>query len=571
MTIVERKYKDLKSNRITPQQFITEMKKIDDVSLLIEGLSTINPIIKRLKNCKIINEFSSNIQQSTIEPVQRVEFSNEQPTSDIYVTKVDLPKCIELIYDDKKYIIGGDYINSFKTETYEGDEMIDKGDEEIITDIVLSFNGDFSDCEHDNSISIDELAYEKENCYKTISQKSTLNEELLNFLDGREFSIGFNIEIIETKDSDLATQKVIKNLKKNPTYYTDFLQKQSEKVSKYSYEIDGENLVDKKNPMKKISFKLHEDILKNLEEVEVSSGESGTDEFDLQRGKKTETPNVKLVKIIKDLFIKIQKDAHDNGWEREKYDMDARNQVYYLVFKKGKSKIVYDILRHGGENYNIIYDGRHFTYNNVKDSYKQFLNLISSKKSIESDKYSNLVEKQKDYIEKLIEDKDYRVEVTKGRRDGNEIGQNFDYRIDVVDSNDKNIISYSLFLTSGKEKYSLTYLENDKTNYKDFTSMKQAFTKVVSLLSSNPIKKSKGVSDEVKTDVEGALNKDKKIENLLYVISQYKEGNDKGYLKLLNFLVKELYKNQEIKDMIDSEYNGDTDEIKKSLLTILKK
>ena len=104
--------------------------------------------------------------------------------------------------------------------------------------------------------------------------------------------------------------------------------------------------------------------------------------------------------------------------------------------------------------------------------------------------------------------------------------------------------------------YSLEYVK------KTFTKIYQAYKYVSELLTSKKVKGDKSVKEPLEKDVKDEIKDVDRFDKLFDTIVSYKQSNDKGYTRLINFLTGELYKNKDIKNIIDLDYNGDVAQIK---------
>jgi hypothetical protein len=272
MTILQTLYQKFKSQKITDRQFITEVRKYPEYNQFTIGLHSAERVIKNLKAKRLLSEdFNMNNTQPNV--VNPISFdSNDDNKSEVHIVNFDLPSFVEFIVQDTLRTIGSDEIKKFIDVTYDGDTE-GKEDEDIITDLIMSYKNDYENCPvSDKNLSLDELEGMKSSAVKIVRPKKSIMETLTyDQVSNHEYNIGFNIEMDKCKDAIIASKKVLKNLSKSPSFYTDFLTKKDTQKELKPYALTKNNVVDTTNPLKKIKS-LHEDLLKRIEEVEVDMG-----------------------------------------------------------------------------------------------------------------------------------------------------------------------------------------------------------------------------------------------------------------------------------------------------------
>lgn len=262
MNILQKLYTNYISEKLTKNQFLTEINKYPEYRQHYTNANSFEDILKILKRKQLI------VENSLIQPsnhlIRPISF-DKTPKKEIHIVKCELPSNVQFIYNDTLRQVDNEYIQSFIDTTYDGNRS-DKDDLEIVTDLLMHHRDELDNFDSVGEKSLDELDNMKQISHKVVKIHNDLNEELSqDRVSSYEFNIGFNIENDKCKDSIKASKKVLQNLTSNPKYYTDLISNHNEKLNLRPQKVKDDNMVDKLNPMQKVKLKsINESTLKNI-------------------------------------------------------------------------------------------------------------------------------------------------------------------------------------------------------------------------------------------------------------------------------------------------------------------
>ena len=283
--------------------------------------------------------------------------------------------------------------------------------------------------------------------------------------------------------------------------------------------------------------------------------------------------NDKIQKAVKKHFNDAKLFAKPFGYTAVKNGESilSRNNLYKLQLKDSKNLITYRILfntKKGDkitQQFVVIFNDKKFEYNNIKDAYRQFKSLIESNTSIETPQSSdgNIVTDKDSSNKYQLFNSQYKSLKDIAENNGFTIKQHIENELVIyfknTDTNDTILYQFS----SNMKDYKIIFTPYRQEQItKTFTKIYQAYKYVSELLTSKKTKGDKSVKEPLVKDVKDEIKNVDKFDKLFDTIISYKESNDKGYTRLINFLTGELYKNKDIKSIIDLDYNGDTSQIK---------
>lgn len=281
--------------------------------------------------------------------------------------------------------------------------------------------------------------------------------------------------------------------------------------------------------------------------------------------------NPKLEEMIKKHFTEALKFAKKYEYHKVKEIVKSQQHLFRLQLTDGKNLISYDILHDikvGDKTnvaYTILFNERQFEYNNLKNAYTQLKSLIESNTSIEtsqnsdgnietpidSTNISQVLKSQFNSLKEVASENNYTIKIY--NKDGKD---NLLFHNKTID----RTIVFGLFVGTGGTKF--TIQDSSKTELKEFSKLFSAHKYLIELLTSKKLKSDKNPKEPLSKEVNSEIDSTPKFNKLFDTIVAYKDTNDKGYTRLINFLTGELYKNKDIKNLIDLNYNGDTSQIK---------
>ena len=281
--------------------------------------------------------------------------------------------------------------------------------------------------------------------------------------------------------------------------------------------------------------------------------------------------NHKLEEMVKKHFDEAMAFASKFNYTKVKESIQSVHHVFRLQIKNDTNLLSYDILhdvRKGDTKtvaYTILFNDEKFEYNNIKDAYKQFKTLVETDKSVETPQSSdgNIVT-AKDSSDRIqVFNSQYNSLKSIAETNGYSIKKYTQNELVLYFKNDEFKDTILFEISQKSNVYNVKYSQkNSEQIDKKFTKLYQANKYVIELLTGEKVKGDKTVKEPLVKDVNAEIKKTDKYNKLFDTITAYKETNDKGYTRLINFLTSELYKNTDIKSIIDLDYNGDTSQIK---------
>lgn len=295
--------------------------------------------------------------------------------------------------------------------------------------------------------------------------------------------------------------------------------------------------------------------------------------------------NHKLEKMVEKHFAEAMIFAKSFGYKKIKETIHSVHHVFRLQIKNTKNLISYDILhdvKKGDKStgaYTILFNDEKFEYNNIKDAYRQFKSLVESNKSVETTNTVSVDPTISQSITQPSADK-----IASGRDSNNKqqiFASQFNALKQPAEANGYSIKQYTanqlvIYFKNADTKATILYeiaIKTDKYTViytpdggdqitKTFKKIFQAYTYVSALLTRTKAKGDKTIKQPLAKDVKDEIKDVDRFDKLFDTIVAYKQSNDKGYTRLINFLTTELYKNKDIKNIIDLDYNGDMGQIK---------
>ena len=281
--------------------------------------------------------------------------------------------------------------------------------------------------------------------------------------------------------------------------------------------------------------------------------------------------NHKLEKMVKKHFDEAMLFASKYNYTKVKETIQSVHHVFRLQIKNDKNLLSYDILHdvQKGDTktvaYTILFNDEKFEYNNIKDAYRQFTTLVETDKSVETPQSSdgNIVT-DKDSSDKIqVFNSQYNSLKSIAETNGYSIKKYTQNEFILYFKNDEFKDTILFEISQKSNTYNVKYSQkNSEQIDKKFTKLYQANKYIIELLTGKKVKGDKTVKEPLVKDVNAEIKKTDKYSKLFDTITAYKDTNDKGYTRLINFLSSELYKNKDIKSIIDLDYNGDTSQIK---------
>jgi ribosomal protein L17 len=281
--------------------------------------------------------------------------------------------------------------------------------------------------------------------------------------------------------------------------------------------------------------------------------------------------NHKLEQMVKKHFDEAMLFASKFNYKKVKESIQSVHHVFRLQIQNDKNLISYDILhdvRKGDTKtvaYTILFNDEKFEYNNIKDAYKQFKTLVETDKSVETPQSSdgNIVTKRNSSDKIQVFNSQYNSLKGIAETNGYSIKRYTQNELVLYFKNAESKDSIIFEISPKTDVYNVKYSQkNSEQIDKNFTKLFQANKYVTELLTQSKVKGDKTVKEPLVKDVNDEIKNVDKFDKLFNTIVAYKETNDKGYTRLINFLTGELYKNKDIKSIIDLDYNGDTSQIK---------
>lgn len=289
--IIQRLYSKVISNKISKNQFILEVAKHPEYKSCFSPRLTYEILLNNLKRKGVRFDEAQDfgmIQQSEPQTLQKLDFSNPDE-KEIHIIGIDIPNSIDFIYNDKHRKVEANDIADFLDKTYNQLDGVDNDETSVATDFLIHNQSKLDQYPQvDNDYSVDELNEQKGCAIKVVKTKPmNINEDLTyDQVSSHAYNVGFSIEFDKCKDALKAGKKVLANLSKDPSYYTNLIANYKQKDSNLPKKVTADTLVDKDNGMK---------IIKKLYEIENLVGGLGDgksdDEFDkdeLERGTKHE-------------------------------------------------------------------------------------------------------------------------------------------------------------------------------------------------------------------------------------------------------------------------------------------
>jgi hypothetical protein len=301
--IIQRLYNKVISNQMTKNQFILEVAKYPQYKSCFTPRLTYEMLLNNLRRKGVMFEMQDYgmIQQSKPQTLDKINFS-QPDEKEIHIISVDIPNSIDYIYNDKHRQIGADDINEFLENTYNKLDNVDNDETSVATDFLIH-NQDKLDQypQVDNDYSVDDLNEQKGCAIKVVKARPiSINEELTyDQVSSHAYNVGFSIEFDKCKDALKAGKKVLANLEKDPSYYTNLIANYKQKDSNLAKKVTSDTLVDKDNGMK---------IIKKLYEIENLIGGLGDgtsdkefDKDELEKGTKHEMEHTNSEETAKEI------------------------------------------------------------------------------------------------------------------------------------------------------------------------------------------------------------------------------------------------------------------------------
>jgi len=256
MKSIKQQYIDLKEGKMSQQNFMRNLRMT--IPQYVTNVTSYGDAVKILRNKGILNE-------TLIKQLEKgIEVEKEHGGTDIEAAKI----AIDHLKEDPKYYTK---LNKAGLEENDGDEdeiqaMIDKYEEEESGKYTTGMD----------QFELREAKYKWEN---TSGKSMYAQFKEIDNLNGQEVLIGIDYEIEHNHElsKEEAIKLVLKNLKKNPIYYTATLMAGKEMLeiptigklipgSDKMRELKGEDsLIDKDNGMK---------LVKDVEKVKASSNKA---------------------------------------------------------------------------------------------------------------------------------------------------------------------------------------------------------------------------------------------------------------------------------------------------------
>jgi len=342
MSTLQGLYTKLKSNTITKHQFVTEVAKRGVYKECFSTNNSFDNLIFNLKRKGFLTESVPLIGQQSISPVNKISFDSPED-KEIYIVSLDDPESLEYIFNDKHRRVNKDDIRSFMSSTY--DNTDDRDDVSIATEFLIH-NQDKLD-EYPivkSNYSLDELGEYKNKALKVVKAKSTnLNESLTyDQVSSHQFNIGFSIEFDKLKDPSKASKKVLDNLEKDPSYYTNLLSNYKEDENNNFKKSKPDNLVDEPNGMKKVkpsTIKESENIIGGLAD---NKPDHLFDPQELEKGINVELEHTNDRKTAKEI-------AKDHLTENPKYYTDLEKANIDEDYKQRLKEELLNYLKETGK------------------------------------------------------------------------------------------------------------------------------------------------------------------------------------------------------------------------------
>lgn len=174
MNILQKLYTNYISEKLTKNQFLTEINKYPEYRQHYTNANSFEDILKILKRKQLI------VENSLIQPsnhlIRPISF-DKTPKKEIHIVKCELPSNVQFIYNDTLRQVDNEYIQSFIDTTYDGNRS-DKDDLEIVTDLLMHHRDELDNFDSVGEKSLDELDNMKQISHKVVKIHNDLNEEL---------------------------------------------------------------------------------------------------------------------------------------------------------------------------------------------------------------------------------------------------------------------------------------------------------------------------------------------------------------------------------------------------------
>lgn len=246
-------YQKVQDNKLSKAQFVLEVSKQSIASELF-GINSYNVLVNALKKRKLITEAVTTTPEIT--KLDKVNFWGTPKKTYIVATS---PKSIQYVHNDKYREVDPTELQEFISATYpDGTDNLDELS--IATDFILHNQDKLDnyptikeDC------SVDEIKSYKDSSIKVVQHKPTSIKESLTYDDvsSHEYNIGFSIEFDKVKDAIQASKNVLKNLTKNPSYYTNLVANFKKDPSTEPKKVTKSDIVDT-NKLPKLPKRIHE-------------------------------------------------------------------------------------------------------------------------------------------------------------------------------------------------------------------------------------------------------------------------------------------------------------------------